>query len=112
MSSTTTTTPAPRPMTDIPVHDGVELNAFTDPLRALPLESHQRRRCDTCSWPLYDPTDYNVWRIGRPDGKVVHVYLCAQCNANWERHEGPPAPARRMRRSKGEKERPTREVGI
>ena len=110
MSSTTTTTPAPRPMTgytDITVHDGVALNAFTDPLRALPLESHQRRRCDTCSWPLFSPDDCNVWRIGRPNGKVVHVYLCQHCDAKWSRHEDVPAPARRLRR-----ESPAREVGL
>ena len=88
-----------RPQTQcVRMHDGVELNASTDPLRALPLESHQRRRCDACAFPLFDPLDCNVWRIGRPDGSVVHTYLCQHCDERWSKHQDVPAPARRMRR--------------
>ena len=65
--------------------DGVAINALTDPLRGPPsnrvaLNSHQRRRCDFCSWPLYldpeDPTDVNCWRRTFNSGQIQHLYLC------------------------------------
>ena len=66
--------------------DGVELNADTDPLRPSNRNRRLRRRCDGCAWPLpADPTDNNVWRVGRPDGSAVHLYLCGTCDDEWAR---------------------------
>ena len=64
--------------------DGVALHALTDPLRPGPPSDQHRRRCDGCRFPLGSVTDCNVWRVGRPNGTVVHLYLCTVCDGAWE----------------------------
>ena len=75
------------------------LNALTDPFRQrvrdrAHIEGPMKRmggmlnRCDRCSFPLFDPTDCNVWRRRDPDGTTAeHIYLCAYCDGEMSKRK-------------------------
>ena len=55
---------------------GKRLNALTDPLRrTLQTNPAFKRRCDMCSWPLFDFENVDVFRFDGPNGPE-HLYVC------------------------------------